>query len=128
MFVVHWLETEHSGGSTSGDMTLAALCHVAGNTDRARFYLQRRVEEAKISYEDLYWDFHKEQCGSWWHQFWGKGRSEEEVVDLAKGRFEFLQKTAEAASKLATGLGIRLDYPISSPRFSDLLSSFSTFL
>jgi hypothetical protein len=108
MFIVDWMETEDSLGRY-GDITLAALCHVAGSTDRARFYLRRRVEEAKITYEELYRELHKDKRGNWLRRLWSSGWSEEKIVESAKGRLEGLRETADAARKLADGIGIRLD-------------------
>lgn len=110
LFVVHWIETEDPGGIGS-DCSRAVLCHMAGETGRARFYLQRRVEEASITYETLYREIHDDKRGNWLRRFWegGMGWSEEEVAKLTKGRLRILSETAGAARKLATGFGIRLD-------------------
>lgn len=110
LFVVNWIETEDPGGIAT-DCSLAVLCNMAGETDRTRFHLQRRVEEASTTYEELYQEIYEAERGSWLHRFLhgGVGSSEEEVANLAKGRLKVLRNAADGARKLADGFGIRLD-------------------
>jgi hypothetical protein len=108
MFIVHWIEIQRRAGIDL-HCSLAVLCHMAGNADKARFYLQRRIEESHTTYEELYKELHRENRGNWLRRLWGSGWSEEEVVDVAEGRLQVLQEAAEAARKLAAGFGIRLD-------------------
>lgn len=109
MFVVHWIETQRCTNIFS-DCSLAVLCHMAGNPDRTRFYLQRRVDEGRTTYEELYKEIHRHYRGNWLQRLWSTiGWSEEQVVDLAQGRLQHLQRAAEAARKLAAGFDIQLD-------------------
>jgi hypothetical protein len=83
---------------------------MAGNADRTRFHLQRCIDEGRTTYEELYKEIHRHNRGNWLQRLWSTiGWSEEQVVDIAQGRFQFLQEAAEAARKLAGGFGVRLD-------------------
>ncbi len=107
MFVVDWME-KHGSRGFAIDLALAALCHMAADNGRAAFYLRRRIEEAGISYEDLYRELHRHYRGNWLQRLWSRGWSEQKVAELASGRLAAMKEAAEAARKLADGLGIRL--------------------
>jgi hypothetical protein len=107
LFVADQVEKYNKYGTRTYG-TLAALCHMGGDNERAANYLRRCFDDAQISYEERYRKLHKKHHRSWW---WWLSRgaeilSDEDIAKRARYRLERDKRTAETARKLADGLGI----------------------
>ncbi len=107
LFVVNWIETDEFY-SDHYDISAAVLCHMAGDNGKAASYLQRRFEDARLSYDEIYKNFYKRQRGNWFQRVWAGGYvwTEERVAAEAKAELTLLANLAKAGRNLAAGLGI----------------------
>jgi hypothetical protein len=109
LFVIDWLENHQGSGGTTIDLTCAILYHLAGDNGLAAECLRKTVQEAEISYEDHYRTIYRDRGGSWFRRLYDPGTwTKERVAKSAAGALEWCAERAEAARRLASGLGIRL--------------------
>lgn len=109
LFVIDWLDKHQPSGGAPLDLTSAVLYHLAGKNGLAAECLRKTVQKAEISYDELYREIYRERGGSWLYRLyypgtWTKERVAESTVDALERRAD----RAEAARRLAHGLGIRL--------------------
>ena len=110
LFVADWIENRQFFlKAVSSDFTLAILYHQGGDDERAARYLHRRIEEGRLTYNETYSELRKEHGGSWLRQLLYPGCwSEEKVAEGAASTLKWRREYAEAARRLADGLGISL--------------------
>jgi len=109
-FVVDWMEN-HQIVSPAAEMSLGVLCYLAGDYGKARRYFRSHIDASKRPYDDVYRELHAARRGSWLRRIWGKpgNWTEQEVVEETKKALEYNAMLADAARRVAGGLGITLD-------------------
>lgn len=109
LFVIDWLENHQPSGGAPTDLTNAVLYHLAGDNALAAECLQRPIQEAEISYEEFYRRIYRDRGGSWLRQLLYPGTwTKEQVAKATTSSLKWCAERAEAARKLANGLGISL--------------------
>lgn len=108
LFIVDWIENRNNRSSRGLDITFAILCHLGGEDERAARYLGRRIDAARRSHDETYSEIHRERRGSWLRGLLETRWSEEQVAEEAANLLDARRGYAEAARRLADGLGIAL--------------------
>ena len=109
LFVIDWLENHQPSGGAPLDLTCAILYHLAGDNGLAAECLRKTVKKAEASYEELYRQIYRDRGGSWFRRLYDPATwTKERVAKSAARALEWRAERAEAARRLANGLGIRL--------------------